>query len=148
VLNHSGIQSIFCSGAACETLFKTTNIGKLKTLVSFDELAPQLVQGFQNRGVTCLIFGNIIQHGKLRPYEYANVKPEQCLTFSYTSGTTGPPKAAMLSHKNFCSCCSVLSTHPDAKFYSTDIYLSYLPLPHLLERIFVYGMLSAGAEIW
>ena len=34
-------------------------------------------------------------------YTQFSVTPEQCFTFSYTSGTTGPPKAAMLSQNNF-----------------------------------------------
>jgi long-chain acyl-CoA synthetase len=60
--------------------------------------------------------------------------PEDIVTFSYTSGTTGPPKGAMMSHKNFVSFMAAERFHKDTKFTSEDVALSYLPLPHILER--------------
>jgi len=56
------------------------------------------------------------------------------LTFSYTSGTTGPPKGAMISQQNFASFCAAVANCKDTGFNKNDVGLSYLPLPHILER--------------
>ena len=66
--------------------------------------------------------------------EAYHVVPDDCITFCYTSGTTGPPKGAMLAQRNFCSFLAALVQNKDVKFTSEDIVLSYLPLPHVLER--------------
>jgi len=47
----------------------------------------------------------------------------------YTSGTTGVPKGAMLSHANFTS--NVDQTFPRVMFYETDHFLLVLPLFHV-----------------
>lgn len=60
------------------------------------------------------------------------IGPEDCYTFSYTSGTTGPPKGAMLSNRNMLSCVASVTNHQDCNFNQDDIYLSYLPLPHVM----------------
>jgi long-subunit acyl-CoA synthetase (AMP-forming) len=66
--------------------------------------------------------------------EEYKVLPDDCLTFSYTSGTTGPPKGAMLSHKNLTSFAAAENYNDSTLFNSDDLGLSYLPLPHILQR--------------
>ncbi|KAG6437489.1 hypothetical protein SASPL_102407 [Salvia splendens] len=58
--------------------------------------------------------------------------PEDVATICYTSGTTGTPKGVVLSHGNLLS--SVAGMTLSVKFYSSDIYISYLPLAHIYER--------------
>jgi len=64
------------------------------------------------------------------------VDPENVFTFSYTSGTTGDPKGALITHKNMTSICN-MSDMVEVKYTDKEVYLSYLPLPHVLERLFV-----------
>jgi len=53
-------------------------------------------------------------------------------TIIYTSGTTGEPKGAILSHKNFLSNLDTVSQLFEC--YPEDVFLSFLPLSHILER--------------
>jgi long-chain acyl-CoA synthetase len=77
--------------------------------------------------------------------------PEKILSNSvasliFTSGTTGTPKAVMLSHKNFTNMVSMLSSVLDMDV--TDGVLSVLPLHHTFE--FSAGFLtplSNGTQI-
>ncbi|MEJ2054235.1 MAG: long-chain fatty acid--CoA ligase [Calditrichaceae bacterium] len=61
------------------------------------------------------------------------VKLEDWATIIYTSGTTGEPKGAILTHKNFLSNVEDASAVLDV--YDTDVFLSFLPLSHILERM-------------
>ncbi len=53
----------------------------------------------------------------------------------------------MISHRNFVSFLAAGHFNKDAKFSYDDVALCYLPLPHILEREFVYGLLSVGARV-
>ncbi len=63
----------------------------------------------------------------------------------YTSGTTGRAKGVVLSHRNIISnieaCLKVLRITPG------DLYLSYLPLSHIFERMVHHLMVSLGAKV-
>jgi len=60
-------------------------------------------------------------------------KPEDVAFIVYTSGTTGPPKGAMISHRNIIH--QVLyALQPVLHFSEKDTLLSYLPLCHIFER--------------
>lgn len=74
------------------------------------------------------------------------IQVQSVASLIFTSGTTGKPKAVMLSHRNFTHMVSMLSSIFDMK--TSDGVLSVLPLHHTFE--FSTGFLaplSRGAQI-
>ena len=63
----------------------------------------------------------------------ASVEPEDIISFTYTSGTTGYPKAGMFNSHNVISVAKHL---PDMlPTDRSDLGISYLPLSHIAERL-------------
>lgn len=56
-------------------------------------------------------------------------------TLIYTSGTTGDPKGAMLSHSNVLQTPDNVVSGGIADLGPDDVYLSFLPLSHITERV-------------
>lgn len=62
-----------------------------------------------------------------------SVDTDAWATLIYTSGTTGEPKGTILTHRNFLFDVEDSSSVIDV--YSEDLFLSFLPLSHVLERM-------------
>jgi len=73
------------------------------------------------------------------------VKPEDCSTIMYTSGTTGCPKGVMLSHKNIVSQLINLRATPSP--WSKRAF-SFLPLCHAYERMLVFLYQHLGMSVY
>ena len=75
------------------------------------------------------------------------IKENDVCTIIYTSGTTGEPKGVILTHKNIISNVNAaLIIFPITK---DDIFLSFLPLCHIFERMAgYYTALAAGCTIY
>lgn len=70
------------------------------------------------------------------------IRPEDEATFVYTSGTTGNPKGAVLTHVNFLSELEAgIDVFPFEEHYES---LIFLPLAHILARVVQFFQLSAG----
>ena len=64
---------------------------------------------------------------------WREVKPDDLATLVYTSGTTGPPKAVMITNRNVV--WTIASLDRDLKYPTGLKAISYLPLAHVAERI-------------
>ncbi len=79
----------------------------------------------------------------------AEATADDVMTLVYTSGTTGPPKGAMLTNKNVAYCIDNLVNDPkrlgsEDPVGLDDILLTYLPLCHVAERIFSTWTMAAN----
>lgn len=66
---------------------------------------------------------------------FCDVAADDLATIIYTSGSTGVPKGGCLSHGNIASACLALTAHGFSQNPKTDLYLSFLPLAHVYERV-------------
>ncbi len=80
-------------------------------------------------------------------------EPTDIMTLVYTSGTTGPPKGAMLSNANAEYAMNKIimdvTRTPDGKAPNpSDLIVTYLPLCHVAERIFsTWTLCIAGPSL-
>jgi len=71
---------------------------------------------------------------------------DELASIVYTSGTTGRPKGVMLSHRNILA--NVFGVLERIHAYPHDIFLSFLPLSHMLERTGgLYLPIATGATV-
>jgi long-chain acyl-CoA synthetase len=95
------------------------------------------------------------EHRERHPDALADVLsgqlPDDLATLVYTSGTTGPPKGAMLSVANVEFATRILveeGAFTDPPPGPRDLSLSYLPLSHVAERIFTtWFNAAAGTQV-
>ena len=74
-------------------------------------------------------------------------KRDETAIMVYTSGTTGKPKGAMLSHRYILN--SVESLRQSVPIFDWDVCLSYLPGCHVAERISgIYNRLYNGTSAY
>lgn len=73
---------------------------------------------------------------------YAGAQDDDLSAIVYTSGTTGSPKGAMLTHLGLSAQCDALESFFDVD--SGDDSLAFLPLSHALERAWTIFVLTHG----
>ncbi|XP_076923915.1 long chain acyl-CoA synthetase 6, peroxisomal-like [Bidens hawaiensis] len=133
IVNHSSAQAIFCVPQTLNSLLSfLSEIPSVRLVVvvgGIDELMPSLPS---STGVKVVSFSQLITQGKSNQYPFCPPKPEDVATICYTSGTTGTPKGAVLSHGNMIA--NVAGGSFGIKFFPSDVYISYLPLAHIYER--------------
>src|SRR5699024_1054721 len=83
-------------------------------------------------------FSELEASGRQHPLEdweqtWRAIDRDQLATIIHTSGTTGKPKGAMLSHGNFLANLEAVQFWL-IELLPEDISLSYLPLSHVFER--------------
>ncbi|ORY04414.1 acetyl-CoA synthetase-like protein [Basidiobolus meristosporus CBS 931.73] len=126
---------------SCPTL-KNLIITESSVEEEYVELAKKLE-------VNLLPFSKIESIGSEQPQEPCPPDADDLAIISYTSGTTGKPKGAMLTHKNIVSVVSsfISSIPKSIPITKTERHLSYLPLAHVFERIVYSAVMYVGASV-
>ncbi|KRT55424.1 AMP-dependent synthetase/ligase [endosymbiont of Ridgeia piscesae] len=79
-------------------------------------------------------------------YQAVDLDTNALATIVYTSGTTGRPKGVMLSHRNIL--WDIEAGLKLIDVFSNDLFLSFLPLSHALERTVGYYLpIVAGSRV-
>lgn len=93
------------------------------------------------------IFNDTIEY--IRSLDLTLPSKDDVATICYTSGTTGLPKGAMLTHSNFLALIDSFDSDPELiQPNETDVYFSYLPMAHVFERAVTALLISRGSSIW
>ncbi|XP_016066774.1 PREDICTED: long-chain-fatty-acid--CoA ligase 1 isoform X1 [Miniopterus natalensis] len=147
----------------------------LKMVVLMDSYGSDLVERGKKCGVEILSMKAMEDLGRANRKKPKPPAPEDLAVICFTSGTTGNPKGALITHRNVVSDSSafvkvtenIVSPSPDDTLISflplahmfervvekaltlnaSDTHISFLPLTHMYEQLMLCVMLCHGAKI-
>ena len=123
----------------------------LTNLISFDHFEDDVRADAAAVGLNLYHFREVIDKGREvkasgGSLNFEEPKPETIMMFCYTSGTTGDPKAAKLTHSNFIA-VSTASKYAGFDLSPDDKMISYLPLAHSFEKLLFSVSIVRGTRI-
>ncbi|KFV18073.1 Long-chain-fatty-acid--CoA ligase 5 [Tauraco erythrolophus] len=153
IVNKADISIVICDKPEkAQTLLESCEQEKtpcLKTIILMDLFDKELKDRGAKVGVEVLSLQEVEELGRNNIREPVPPKPEDLCIVCFTSGTTGNPKGAMLTHQNVVADAAAFlrSTENTFECTSSDITMSYLPLAHMFERVVQTVAYSCGAKV-
>lgn len=152
IIEKGSISTIICDVAQKAQIILECVNGKgktVKTIVLMEAFDAELVSRGQECGVEIISLADFEALGKANHKEPVAPKPEDLAIICFTSGTTGNPKGAMLTHGNVISNTAAFlkMTEVHCMLNVRDIHISYLPLAHMFERVIQGVILIHGGRI-
>ncbi|KAL6595600.1 hypothetical protein ACP70R_047940 [Stipagrostis hirtigluma subsp. patula] len=146
IVNHATLEVIFCVPQTLSTILSfMAQMPSVRLIVVVGGDDANMPSAPATTGAEIITFSRLHKEGKMSPQPFRPPKPEDVATICYTSGTTGTPKGAVLSHENLIA--NVAGSSMGIKFYPSDVYISYLPLAHIYERANQVALLHYGVAI-
>lgn len=150
IINHSDAEFIVVDTPKQleKVLSVRARLSKIKAIITLDENCANKADGV-------LSFKDFLKLGAEQREQVRSLLSQRAegavaddiAVMVYTSGTTGTPKGACLSHRYIIN--SVESLRATTPIYDTDVAFSYLPYCHVAERISgLYNRLYAGAAAY
>ena len=143
------METLFVSKDQIKTITKRFKEGKcphLKNLIILDDKTLVEEDKKQLEGLKWYPFSELITNYQVEQKEYPKITPDDVAFFSYTSGTTGRPKGAIVTHRN-CAAIVGGAEHTLIHLTKDTVHLSYLPLAHVFEKVVFLHLGYLGAKI-
>ncbi|KAF5953201.1 hypothetical protein HYC85_011145 [Camellia sinensis] len=152
-------------GLYCVPLYDSLGAGAVEYIICHAEISltfveetkiPEVLKTFPNtikHLKTLVSFGKVTDEqkkGKNEHFDLPIKKKTDTCTIMYTSGTTGDPKGVVISNKSILSIISAVNhslESMDQGYSEEDVFLSYLPLAHIFDRVIEELFISIGSSI-
>ncbi|KAJ1386080.1 AMP-dependent synthetase/ligase [Sesbania bispinosa] len=145
-------------GLYCVPLYDTLGAGAVEFIICHAEVSiafaeekkiPELLKTFPN---TTKYLRTIVSFGKgeNQSFDLPVKKRSDISTIMYTSGTTGDPKGVLISNESIITLLAGvkrLLESVNEQLHEKDVYLSYLPLAHIFDRVIEETFIWHGASI-
>lgn len=149
IINHCDAEFVIVDTQAQLQKVLLSNCPGVKEIIVIESAEDTLPTGRISAFDDLLEFGRSNREEFLPTVEKIGslAQPEDIAVMVYTSGTTGQPKGAMLSHAYILN--SVESLRQSVPILDSDISFSYLPGCHVAERISgIYNRLYNGTPAY
>jgi long-chain acyl-CoA synthetase len=113
---------------------KAKNMPSLKVIVyTSDLISPDMKIDLPSppKGIKIFSFEEFVAAGDTTKCPITPPTPKTTAVIMYTSGSTGKPKGVVITHESTLAGCA--SAEICLNLSSTDKYLAYLPLAHIME---------------
>lgn len=133
IVNHAAVRAIFCEPKTLNILMSfLSDIPSVDLIVVVGGVEGQMPSVPSTTGVDIIPYSQLHSEGLSSLQPFCPPISDDIATICYTSGTTGTPKGAVLSHGNLIA--NVAGASWTITLYPSDLYISYLPLAHIYER--------------
>uniref|UniRef100_A0A2N9EK27 PX domain-containing protein n=1 Tax=Fagus sylvatica TaxID=28930 RepID=A0A2N9EK27_FAGSY len=152
ILDHAEVDFVFVQDKKVKEILNPDcrSAQRLKIMVCFTSLTEEEKIKAAGIGIKPYSWNEFLHMGKENPTEIFPPQALNICTIMYTSGTSGDPKGVVLTHENiafFIRGIDLFLDQLEDKMTENDVYLSFLPLAHILDRVIEEYFFRKGASV-
>uniref|UniRef100_A0A804RJ37 4-coumarate--CoA ligase n=1 Tax=Zea mays TaxID=4577 RepID=A0A804RJ37_MAIZE len=152
IIDHAEIDVVFIQDKKIKEILSPNckSAKRLKALVAFTSATTEQNKEADQIGIKMYAWDDFLKVGKDNPRQPCPPQASDICTVMYTSGTSGQPKGVMLTHEShamYVKGVDLFMDQFDDKMTTDDVFLSFLPLAHILDRMIEEYFFHKGASI-
>ncbi|UJR29135.1 hypothetical protein I4U23_010349 [Adineta vaga] len=144
VINNTQVSVIVCDKQMLPRFIQiASECPTLRHIICMDPVCQTILTQVHDNKFTLHYMGDIEKVGTIKQYARITIKPSDCLTIIYTSGSSGFPKGAIISEEAY----RATFTNWFINCETFRVSFSYRPLAWAADRDAAIGTFIAGGKI-